>query len=190
MHLLKTYKSESEQVVALREGCNISFRSLYVKYSGKIYYVAKRFNLSHEEAEGVAQDVFMKVWERRHDLNPELSFNAYVLTIAKNIVIKMLRRAALEHAQKNYFEVALTVNSIATEEVVNFSELSERYNETIARLSDKRKEVYLLSREKGLTVEEIAKLTGLSSRTIENHIFQATQIIRWELGEDEKRRVV
>lgn len=183
MSLSNDQNADFELVTALRGGCRISFKSLYIKYSGRIYYVAKRFRVSHEEAENVVQDVFMKIWEKKDSLNPELSFKAYIQTIAKNEMLKAIRKAALEHAQQHYLTHTPGNNSCATEEMTGFSELTTMYHEVINRLSGRRRQIFLLNRESGLSVDEIARMTELSVRTVENHIFQATRIVRNELRE-------
>jgi RNA polymerase sigma-70 factor (ECF subfamily) len=175
--------TDFELVTALKAGCRTSFKSLYMKYSGRVYYVAKRFRLTHEEAENIVQDVFMKIWEKKDSLIPDLSFNAYVQTIARNEILKMIRRSVLEHAKQHYLAGDPASNSSATENMVGFSELTSLYREVISRLSDRRRQIFLMNREVGLSVDEIARMTELSVRTVENHIFQATRIVRNELRE-------
>ena len=45
-------------------------------------------DLSHEDAEGVVQEVFLKIWKNRSKLDPELSINAYLIAIVRSLVIK------------------------------------------------------------------------------------------------------
>ena len=161
----------------------LAYRELFIIYHQKLVAFSTSITRCIQSSEEIVSDVFMKIWEKKDSLIPDLSFNAYVQTIARNEILKMIRRSVLEHAKQHYLAGDPASNSSATENMVGFSELTSLYREVISRLSDRRRQIFLMNREVGLSVDEIARMTELSVRTVENHIFQATRIVRNELRE-------
>ena len=75
-------------VIRLSQGEEKAFEQLYFLFSEKIYHISRKMDLSHEDAEGVVQEVFLKIWKNRSKLDPELSINAYLIAIVRSLVIK------------------------------------------------------------------------------------------------------
>ena len=73
--------TDQKLVESLKKGDWFAFDQLFAKYSKKLYYFAKNYLDSKEDAEGLVQEVFLKIWEKRKELKEHLSFNAYIYTI-------------------------------------------------------------------------------------------------------------
>lgn len=135
--------------------------------------------LSHEDAEGIVQDLFIIIWEKRKALRFELSFKAYLYTIAKRLVIKKVRRNA---QQKGYLTALMNSTIDYYEDVTDVghdqNELLQKLKAQINNLPATRKEIFLLSKETGLTNDEIALQLNISKRTVENHLYRATKSLR------------
>ena len=69
-----------------------SFREIYEHYQGKIFLFALRLTKSKSEAEEVIQEVFVRLWEKRENIKVEKNFNAYILTITKNLILDRLKK--------------------------------------------------------------------------------------------------
>lgn len=169
---------ESDLIENLKGGCERSFSKLYHQYSRKIYNVSKKMGLEHEDAEGVVQDVFVKIWRNRTSLNPNLSFNTYVLTIATSVVIKHFRKKAHETAYQQYAFSCSSHHSNNTEDYVIFRDLNDVSAKMIEELSARQKQVFMMKNVQHLSIEEIALKLNISKRTVENQIYKATKQLR------------
>ena len=89
--------NEPELVKALSKGEIRAFNDLFQLYGNRIYRFAIGYLKSQTEAEELVQDVFLKIWERRLELKDNLSFKAYLFTIAFNLIRKHFTKKALLH---------------------------------------------------------------------------------------------
>ena len=134
-----------------------------------------------EQAEEFLQDVFMKVWEKREQLNYEISFRAYLFRISENLVRDFFRKVARDQQlidklikASTEFSADLDADYIAKEEKSLFSK-------AIESLPPKRKEIYTLCKIEGRSYDEVSKLLGISNTTINDHIVKATKSIQKQI---------
>lgn len=137
--------------------------------------------LSHEDAEGVVQDVFLKIWKNRANLDSSLSFNAYIITILRSIIIKQSKKRVRFYAYEKYALSFSSRFSQETEDYIIFSDLSEISSKVLKNLPHKQKQVFMMKNFHHLSVDEIAQKLNLSKRTVENQIHRATKTLREKL---------
>lgn len=164
-------------VTETRLGDQQSFKELYLIFAPKLYYFSRKYKLSDEECEGVVQDVFLKIWEKRKGLNPDLSFNAYVFLMAKNQILNGFKKQASERAYFNYLEKEDQATDQSEQEILGM-DLQRIAIQAIESLPDKRKNIYKMSREKGLSNQEIAERLEISKSTVENQINKSLKYLK------------
>jgi len=164
-------------IIKLREGDAKSFDVLFEKYSGRLYNFALKYLKSVEDAEGVVQSVFLYIWENRDGLKPELSFNAYLFTIAHNIIKKQFLKIARDNAYKEEVLYTFLKSDNSLEKIIDYKYLLKKVEEIIEQLPPKRKEVFIKRKYQELPVKEIAALMGISPNTVENHLSAAQKQI-------------
>lgn len=172
-----------QQLVSdLSKGDEKAFEKLYGLFSEKIYHVSRRMNLSHEDAEGIVQEVFLKIWKKRSKLDPALSINAYMISIVRSLVIKKAKKEARFFAFQNYsiplYEFAR--NSSPEQDLI-YSEFHHISEEIISQLPAGQKQIFILRHFENLSVEEIAEKLNISRRTVENQIFRSTKAVKEKL---------
>lgn len=177
MSILKNYSDQS-LVEGLRAGKESCFDELFLRYSSAIFKICRHYHLSQEESEEIVQDVFLKIWEKRTALNQHLSFKSYLYTIAKNQVLKEIRKNSQQMAYEKYAIYSTSEADTCTENQVFFDDLQMHSKKVINQLSSQRKEVFLMSRFEGLSNDEIATKLNLSKRTVEHHLYHAQKFIR------------
>jgi len=155
-----------------------AFEELYYRYADKLYYFAFRFLKTREDAEGLTQDVFIKIWETRERLDPENSFNSYLFTIAKNTIFNLHRKKLNEFAYRDYLKQHFDELYSKTENDIMLAELNATINKCVEKFPPVRKKVFELSRKKGLSYKEISDELNISDKTIETHIRLALKTIR------------
>jgi len=174
------HHSEAEFIQALRAGDIKSFSELFDRYGKRLYFFAKGYLKSDEDAEEIVQEVFMKIWSNREVLSTEKSFESYLFTIAKNGILNIIRKSKSEQAYLTYAKIHPEKNTLLDDEL-NFTELKAAYQKTIENLSPRRKEIYLLSREQHLSNIEIAEKMNISVKTVENQMTSAIAEIKKNL---------
>jgi RNA polymerase sigma-19 factor, ECF subfamily len=174
----ETVNIDRSLVLRLKESDNQAFEKLFNKYNKKVFYFALRYNNSKEDAEGVVQDVFIKIWNERKTLKEDLSFNSYVFTITKNHLFNMNRKKLNEKAYREFFIHHYTRIDNKPEENIIYSDLKQKIDDIIDDLPAQRKKIFIMSRREGLSNKEIAGKLGLSVRTVEVHISLALKTIK------------
>ena len=180
----KQINMDTQLVRALKKGDLNAFDQLFVKYNKKLYYFAKGYLGSAEDAEGLVQEVFIKIWEKREDLKEYLSFNSYIFTITYKAILKYFRSKSREKKYMDQFLSGFIDENNETSGEIEYNNLLELANNAIEKLPEKRKLVFKLSRHEGFTNLEISKQLRISKRTVENHIQQALKFLREQLGKE------
>lgn len=155
-----------------------AFNELYNLYSRRIFGFAYGFLRSKEEAEGVVQEVFVKIWETRNNLRSDLSFSWFLFTIARNLILNKLQHHQYEMRYQKDFLAETSGDDNNTEEQVFYRDMSDHINNLIMELPPKRKEIFLLSRFEGLSYQEISEKLNISVKTVEVQISLALKYIR------------
>ncbi len=174
--------SDIELVRLLKAGDMSGFDKLYRKYSLKIYQFSFSILKSREDAEGIVQDVFYKVWEKRDTIKEHLSFQSYLFTIANNTSISLIRKRLKETRYITYLksiQIPSLDSPVSAE--IEFVELKNKSYDLIDQLPGRQKQIYLLSREDGLSYHEIADELNISVNTVENHMVRALKFLRKNL---------
>ena len=181
MNLSGKFEIDQDLVTRLREGDDVAFEKLYEKYAGKIFNISRKMGLRSEDAEGVVQDVFLRIWRNRSNLDSSLSFNAYIIAIVRSIVLKESRKHARFIAFQHYAIQYFPGGSNETEDYVIFTDLDKKSTEAIEQLPAKQKQVFMMKNFEYLSVEEISEKLNLSKRTVENQIYRATKHLKESL---------
>lgn len=166
-----------ELIIGVRGNDLNSFEKMFLIYRVKIFNFSYKHLRCREDAEEVVQDTFVKIWENRATLNEDLSFNSYLFTIAKNLIINKVRKKV---AEPRVFDTIVehSAQDESTENEIIYRDITSVAERAIQNLPAQRQLVYNLSRKDGLTYEEIGTQLGISSRTVEAHLRKALKSIR------------
>jgi RNA polymerase sigma-70 factor (ECF subfamily) len=142
---------------------------------------ARRFVGETETAENLVQDVFLKIWEHRAKLNPELNIKTYLYTAVRNQAFNYLRhlnvkRQSAEHLSSEVVEIKSPDNELAQKE------LAESIQAAVSELPEKRRIIFSMNRFDGLTYAEIAEIQNISIKTVETQMGRALQFLRKRLA--------
>lgn len=173
---------DREHLNALRGGDSRAFGHFFDQYSQRLYFFALGYLKSEKDAEEVVQETFLKIWERRAFVNPELSFQAYLFKIAFNFIQKKLVRNFRESELKHEVISFLTDENSQAVASANYHDLLQHVHYLMNQLPPRQHEVVELRIAQGYTVAEIAEKLGLAGKTVEAHLTAALKFLRVQLA--------
>lgn len=178
-----TYLYDEKRIIAQIKRGNLSaFDELYAQYSKRLYAFIYGYLKSHENTEEIIQDIFIKIWENRNKLKEDLSFNSYIFTIAKNNIFNCFRKRANEESYKKHLMYTQDLVHTKTEDDLVYADLEKLANLAIEQLPPKRKQIFILSRRKGMTYQEIADHLAISTSTVEIQMSKALKYLKEHLS--------
>jgi len=172
---------EKRLLKQISKGDEKAFRALYDAYFNHLSAFIFKLCKSTETTEEIIQDVFVKLWVRRHTLSHMDSPEAYILSMARNKTIDHLRRLVKDSHLMELLTEQPQAGSNDIEERLNAKELRDLIEEALSGLSEQKKKIFHLSREEGLSHDQIAEAMHLSKSTVKNHLSETLRHIRGHL---------
>jgi len=175
-------EEDKRYVTALKNGDYEAFDILFRKYTGRIYAFTLGITRQRFASEEIIQIVFLKVWENRQRIDEHLSFKSFLFSVAYHEIISWIRKEKSEKRKIVGFLSSFNDSSEETEVKIEFRNLEQITNLIIENFPEKRREIFKLSREQGLTNKEIAQQLNISVKTVEGHMTAALKVLREKLG--------
>jgi RNA polymerase sigma-70 factor (family 1) len=155
-----------------------AFHALYQRYFPKVYAMSLHYMPDVFRAQDMVQEVFGRVWQHRHELQTIRHFEAWVITITRNLLINELRKLYPPGWQPQDTE------NTDPQKKLEYRELENLLKAAIGKLSARQREVYQLSRIEGFSHKEIARQLGISIDVSREHLSKALRNIRAFLLEE------
>lgn len=161
------------------------YSEIYRIYFPRLVRFSQTYLPSPEDAENVVQDIFLYLWEHPELLASLKNRNAFLFTIVKNRCIDQLRNRI--HLQKlsavDEKELKFKLYSLQSFEENNLSEteIESIIQNAIDSLPERCREIFILSRLKGLKHKQIAEQLQITTNTIEGQISIALRKLREKL---------
>jgi RNA polymerase sigma-70 factor (ECF subfamily) len=165
----------------LSSGDEKAFRRIYDTYKSKLYFYALKFTKNEYAAEEIVQQVFIKLWDTKHVIDPALSFDAYLFRITRNTTFNFLKMQARESLHKQAFMADTTQKDHQTEETLDYYACEALAIEAIEALPEKRQIIFKMSHDEGLNAEEIAEMLKISVNTVKSQLVKASKTIKAHL---------
>jgi RNA polymerase sigma factor (sigma-70 family) len=162
----------------LKDGDEAAFTELFGRYRNKLYYYLIKHTKSSEIAEEIVTDIFMKLWEGRELAGQISGAGAFFHKVGYYKAMDFLRITA-RHARltQAYIVRVPEEPEKPADELMIDTEMKVLLYKAISQLPPQRRLIYRLSREEGLTHEQIAEALHLSRSTVNNALTTATRSI-------------
>lgn len=160
---------------------------LFSEYFAPLCVTAHRIVNNSDTAKDIVQDVFVRLWSQRAQLNINTSLQAY---LKKSVV-----NASIDHKRKGYElrkvrmdeavmagKEAPTSHAESADKLVEGKDAAEQVDRAIAQLPDRCRLVFTLSRHEGMTYSQIAEKLRISPKTVENQMSKALKSLRLSLA--------
>jgi|SRR5690606_2325144 len=169
---------DKELVSRLKNSDEASFRIVFDQYHRRIYQFAYGFLKEHEQSEEVVQEAFLNFWLYRNKLSAEAAIASLLFTMARRVLIDHWRKCASSNKFKDHLINSLDQIDNSTEILIESRELERVSKAAFQLLTEQQREIFILSREEGLTYNEIAERMQISRHTVKYHLTNALDIIR------------
>jgi RNA polymerase sigma-70 factor (family 1) len=170
--------NEKELLELIAESDESAFAKLFTHYRDRIYSIAFKLTKSTVIAEEIVQDVFLRIWLKRANLNEIQNFNAYLFIVTRNDAYKVLKGIARNYkiALLTDEDQSLMIND--TGDLIMEREYNLLLQNAVNRLPNQQREVYSLVKEQGLKRDEVAHQLNIQPETVKFHLAQAMKNIR------------
>lgn len=173
---MSTGLSDIEIISKVIQGEHNAYADLVSRYQNYVFTLTLRLIKSREDAEEIAQDVFVKAYRSLADFRGESKFSTWLYTITNTTCITFLRKKKLEvHSLDNekVFEMADNKDSGFRANVIEQKSRVSMVNKAIAMLSPDDAEVITLFYKAEQNLEEIARILGLEANTAKVRLHRA-----------------
>jgi len=182
------HMEDRDLLVQLREGNHQAFQTLYHRYKIRLAGNLLRILKSPDWVEEVLQELFVRLWIHREEIDPNRPVKAYLFRVAENLVRDIFRRAARDQQMQQHLLHAMSEVYSHVEEQLMSRELKEELRVAIELLPPKRREVYVLCKLEAKSYEEVGKLLKISPGTVNDHIKKANSFLRQYLAQHSELR--
>lgn len=177
MQILKDEQLKQYPTLSPDEKVEMLFRSFYPALCKSLYRILKDISL----AEDIVQEVFLKVWDKRHNIELNEASQAYLYRSCYNTALNFLKQ------QKPSGELGKLTDTLSNgedaEKTLSYLETETQILQAIEALPPQTKRVFSLSRFEELSYKEIASRLDISIKSVEKHMGIALQRLRESLKE-------
>lgn len=159
------------------------FEKFYAINFPRVKNFAKSLTKSEEDAEDIAQNIFLRLW-----MSPELwkegnNMKNYLYTATRNEIFNLFKHERIKQDFADNFIKEQLINELSNEDThllnhLYYKEILMIIRMALAQMPAQRRQVFEMSRFKGLSHKEIAEKLQIPIRTVENHIYRALVTLR------------
>lgn len=158
---------------------NQAFTRIYNSYYPKVYHFAKLYASTENDVAEIVQDVFIKLWEKRHTLSEEKGLEGLLFIMTRNLIFNAGRSKTRESIFKMTILRAMeATESYSMEDDLIAQDLKKYIDELIAQLPPRQREIFIMSREQQLSYREIAEHFNITEKAVERHIYLALKFLK------------
>jgi len=157
------------------------FEKFFKEKYRTLCFIAGKYVKDIDEAEEIVQEVFVKLWEKRDQIEIKGTEMAYISTSVKNSCLNYLKHKAIMAEHEKSEALRMSFDPSETENEMVDMELETAILNAIAELPPQRQKIFSMSRVDGLKYREIAEKLGLSVKTVEAQMGTALKQLRIKL---------
>lgn len=170
--------NEKELLIQLKKGDDEAFEEIYSMYSHRLYVNLLRLVKSEELAMDLLQDLYLKLWSNRGNIDTGKNIGAYLFSIAKNLAIDFFRKAARESTLQNHLIAVGTELYNHVDDVFFHKETAAMLSKAIANLPPQQQKIFNHCKIEGKSYNEVAEIMDISVATVGNQLVKAVKSVK------------
>jgi RNA polymerase sigma-70 factor (family 1) len=164
---------------ALRVGDEAAFKVLFDTYQHKLFGYINKIVKSREVSEELVLDIFLKIWNAKEMLREVQHLDAFLYRMAVNKALDFLKAASREDKLRELLAMQMkSLSSEAPDDAYIYKEYERELLSTIKQLPAQQQLIFNLSRENGMSHQEIAAELNISKNTVKNHLVAAIKKLK------------
>ena len=181
---------ENDQLINIRlkEGNPAAYEELFKQTFPRMLNYCKLFIHEQSQANDLVQECFIKLWEKHASINPTQSVESLLFVMLRNRCLNYLRDQKIHSAEKklytmeeNELQYLFQLDFNGREEISLEEQLIVAIRESVDKLPEKRKIVFIKAKIEGKKNKEVADELAISVKAVEKHLHQAKEQIRQEM---------
>jgi RNA polymerase sigma-70 factor (ECF subfamily) len=170
-------QSDSEVVRRIQSGDDNAFDELMRRYKGPVVNFAYRMLSNAEDADDIAQEVFVRVYQNLDTYRPETKFSTWLFALTRNAAIDRLRWRGRHPAESIESAPELATSSTSAHDAET-REVGEQISAAVAKLPEDQRTALVLAEYHDLSYAEIAGVMHCSEKSVESRLYRAKQTLR------------
>jgi len=158
-----------------------AFQTRVLPAKNKLFRFASRMLGSEEEAKDVVQDVLIKVWNGREQMNEVQNWEAWCMRITKNLSLDRIRSRQRKATDPMGEGFDIRNETLSPHELAELSESMIRISQMIAALPEKQRQVIHLRDIEGYSYNEICEILEMDMNQVKVNLFRARNFVREKL---------
>jgi RNA polymerase sigma-70 factor (ECF subfamily) len=161
-----------------------SFQLLFRRYFAALCaYCQYQYSFDLDLAKEAVHTGFVKLWENRHSVAPELSVKAYLYKIVSNTCLDIIRHQNVKRKYEKYIQQQYSEKDFGHDfDHADVKDLQEAIDKAVSELPEKMRVIFEMSRYEGLKYGQIAERLNISVKTVETQISRALFKLRDKLS--------
>lgn len=177
MHYQESFPGEQSLLLRLKEGNREDFDQLFNQFAAPVMTYLRYRLQDEQDAEDILQEVFIKLWHRRHAIDIHTSFKNYLYTLVQNCITDYQRTLKRKKCMPADTLPDSQEEGIQPDDQFQYRQLNQLWKQAIQRLPMQMGRIYAMKNEDALSVKEIASELDLSEQTVKNQLHTAGQRI-------------
>jgi RNA polymerase sigma-70 factor (family 1) len=173
--------TDQELVVHLQSGNERAFTEIFNRYRGPLFQFIYKKTGDEEIARDIVQDVFIRIWDKRREINLTGSLSSYLYRAVFNRSLDLLKHYAVREEYIVSFQQMLQAVQGGTDHRIREHDMERVIELELAALPARMREVIQLRRKEYLSNREIAERLDLSEQTVETHMKRALRVLKTRL---------
>lgn len=175
--------NEKALLALVADGNRQAFGEFYAAHLVNLYNYIYLFTKSKQDSEEILQEIFIKIWDQREKLTKIDSITDYMFRMAKNKLLDNIRHQQIRHRVQMEIRRTNDLAVSTTAEQCAYKEYYHIVQEAIEKLPPKRRLIFKLNIENGLSQDEIAGQLHISKSVVQKQLYSATHFVRQYLFE-------
>lgn len=174
--------SDVELTALLKKHDHVAFTEIYDRYRGVLYLHAFKLTQDTVEAEDIVQEIFIYLWDKAATIVFHTGIKSYLYSAVRYKFFNLLDHKKVVTRHEQTFNDFISKGEFITDNQVRENELTRLIEMEIAKLPEKMRIVFELSRKEHLSVSEIAGRLNISNGTVKKQLGNAIRILRLKFG--------
>ena len=171
--------TDEELMKALSKGDQRAFDELYKRFYGQLLgYFKNMLWGDREKAEDMVHDIFAKIIKNPDYFDSNRSFRTWLFSVASNMCKNEYKKQAVRKntttGVEDYRSISSSTNVLAEVQDIQFQ---QAFEENLAKMDEKHREVFALRHLEGLSMKEIAEVMEINEGTVKSRLFYATKFL-------------